>query len=108
MGEDDDFDILLPPKQVIGPDQNGVKRVIEYKLNDEGQKGQNHDHSPCSVNRALNKHAVERRSWLKFGDADSCLTMRSTEDVIFERIRAPGNSSLSDEYLTLWFVLICE
>uniref|UniRef100_A0A1J3HML4 Eukaryotic translation initiation factor 3 subunit G n=1 Tax=Noccaea caerulescens TaxID=107243 RepID=A0A1J3HML4_NOCCA len=94
MVEDDDFDILLPPKQVIGPNQTGIKKVIEYKLNDEGKKVKTTT-TLCVVKRALNKQAVERRSWLMFGDAakkdaDSCLTMRSTEDVILERIRAPG------------------
>ncbi|XVF05445.1 hypothetical protein REPUB_Repub05bG0173000 [Reevesia pubescens] len=33
-----DLDFLLPPKQVIGPDENGIKKVIEYKFNDEGNK----------------------------------------------------------------------
>ncbi|PPS02633.1 hypothetical protein GOBAR_AA18030 [Gossypium barbadense] len=40
LDEDDgeDLDFLLPPKQVIGPDENGIKKVIEYKFNDEGNK----------------------------------------------------------------------
>ncbi|KAA8543824.1 hypothetical protein F0562_021999 [Nyssa sinensis] len=40
LDEDDgeDLDFLLPPRQVIGPDENGVKKVVEYKFNDEGNK----------------------------------------------------------------------
>lgn len=107
MDDDEDLD-LLPPKQVIGPDQNGVKKVIEYKFNDEGKKVKITTTIRVQK-RALNKRAVERRSWLKFGDASheddgSHLTIRSTEDIHLERIRGPGKSSLSDEYFAIWFV----
>ncbi|CAH8270202.1 unnamed protein product [Arabidopsis lyrata] len=95
--EEDNFDFLLPPKQMIGPDQNGVKKVIEYKFNDEGKKVKITTTTRVQK-RALTKQAVERRSWNKFGDsaneeAGSYLTMRSTEDIILERIRAPGSNA---------------
>ncbi|KAK3037443.1 hypothetical protein RJ639_031937 [Escallonia herrerae] len=32
-----DTGFLLPPPQVIGPDSNGIKKVITYKLNREGK-----------------------------------------------------------------------
>ncbi|KAK3037442.1 hypothetical protein RJ639_031936 [Escallonia herrerae] len=37
--EDEEIDLgfLLPPPQVIGPDSNGIKKVITYKLNGEGK-----------------------------------------------------------------------
>ncbi|KAL9278583.1 putative transcription factor interactor and regulator CCHC(Zn) family [Arabidopsis thaliana] len=95
--EEGDYDFLLPPKQMISPDQNGVKKVIEYKFNEEDKKVKITTTTRVQK-RALTKQAVERRSWNKFGDAaheesSSYLTMRSTEDIILERIRAPGSNA---------------
>ncbi|GAB4860091.1 hypothetical protein Ancab_011569 [Ancistrocladus abbreviatus] len=94
----EDLDFLLPPKQVIGPDENGIKKVIEYKFNDDGNKVK--ITTTIRVRKLakahLSKRAVERRSWPKFGDAvhedvGSRLTMVSTEEIILERPRAPGS-----------------
>ncbi|CAN8247774.1 unnamed protein product [Cochlearia groenlandica] len=100
MDEDDDLDFLLPPKQVIGPDDNGFKTVIEYKFNEEGNKVKVTTRSRvCKLTSArLNKRAMERRSWPKFGDAatedaGSRLTMVSTEEILMERPRAPGTKA---------------
>lgn len=99
LEEDDaeDLDFLLPPKQVIGPDENGIKKVIEYKFNDDGNKVKITTTTRVRklANARLSKRAVERRSWPKFGDAvredvGSRLTMVSTEEIIIERPRAPG------------------
>ncbi|XP_052200954.1 uncharacterized protein LOC127807277 [Diospyros lotus] len=100
LDEDDgeDLDFLLPPRQVIGPDENGVKRVVEYKFNAEGNKVK--ITSTIRVRKLaharLSKRAIERRSWPKFGDAvhedvGSRLTMISTEEIVLERPRAPGS-----------------
>lgn len=98
--EDDaeDLDFLLPPKQVIGPDQNGVKKIVEYKFNEEGNKVKITTTTRIRklANARLSKGAVERRSWPKFGDAvhedvGARLTMVSTEEIILERPRAPGS-----------------
>ncbi|XWS53083.1 hypothetical protein CRYUN_Cryun11dG0127200 [Craigia yunnanensis] len=100
LEEDDteDLDFLLPPKQVIGPDQNGIKKVIEFKFNDEGNKVKITTTTRVRklANARLSKRAVERRSWPKFGDAvredvGSRLTMVSTEEILLERPRAPGS-----------------
>ncbi|CAA3025391.1 eukaryotic translation initiation factor 3 subunit G-like [Olea europaea subsp. europaea] len=99
LEEDDgeDLDFLLPPKQVIGPDENGIKKVVEYKFNDEGNKVKITTTTRIRklANARLSKRAVERRSWPKFGDAvhedvGSRLTMVSTEEILLERPRAPG------------------
>lgn len=34
--EDDGIEGVLPPTQVIGPDEKGVKIIIEWRKNDEG------------------------------------------------------------------------
>ncbi|KAF2537029.1 hypothetical protein F2Q70_00006571 [Brassica cretica] len=91
IGEDDDLDILLPPREVIGPDENGVKKVIEYRLNDE-EKIIKVTTTTRVQKRLLSQRAAERRSWPKFGDAAReeaglYLTVRSTEDIHLERLQ---------------------
>ncbi|KAI5578857.1 hypothetical protein BDE02_08G053900 [Populus trichocarpa] len=102
LDEDDgeDLDFLLPPKQVIGPDDNGIKKVIEYKFNDDGNKIKitNTTRVRKLAKARLSKRAVERRNWPKFGDAvhedvGSRLTMVSTEEILLERPRAPGTKA---------------
>ncbi|XP_021295612.1 eukaryotic translation initiation factor 3 subunit G-like [Herrania umbratica] len=97
LEEDDDLDFLLPPKEVIGPDENGIKKVIEYKFNEEGNKVKITTTTRVRklAKARLNKRALERRNWEKFGDAvredvGSRLTMVSTEEILLERPRAPG------------------
>ncbi|ONI00117.1 hypothetical protein PRUPE_6G068500 [Prunus persica] len=102
LEEDDgeDLDFLLPPKQVIGPDENGIKKVIEYKFNEDGNKVKitTTTRTRKLANARLSKRAVERRSWPKFGDAvhedvGARLTMISTEEILLERPRAPGSKA---------------
>ncbi|KAL3843521.1 hypothetical protein ACJIZ3_000924 [Penstemon smallii] len=99
LEEDDgeDLDFLLPPKQVVGPDANGIKKVVEYKFNEEGNKVKitTTTRTRKLAHARLSKRAVERRSWPKFGDAvhedvGARLTMISTEEILLERPRAPG------------------
>ncbi|KAK1298781.1 Arginine/serine-rich protein 45 [Acorus calamus] len=101
--EEDDGDgleFLLPPKVVEGPDENGVKRTIEYKFDGEGNKVRVTTTTRVrKLARArLSRRAVERRAWTKFGDAaredaGSRLTMVSTEEILLERPRAPGSKA---------------
>ncbi|XP_031094700.1 eukaryotic translation initiation factor 3 subunit G [Ipomoea triloba] len=102
LEEDDaeDLDFLLPPKQTIGPDENGIKKVIEYKFSDEGNKVKITTTTRVRklAKARLSKRAIERRSWPKFGDAvredvGSRLTMVSTEEILLERPRAPGSKA---------------
>ncbi|XP_042002339.1 eukaryotic translation initiation factor 3 subunit G-like [Salvia splendens] len=102
LDEDDseDLDFLLPPKQVIGPDESGIKKVIEYKFKDDGNKVKITTTTRIRklANARLSKRAIERRSWPKFGDAvhedvGSRLTMVSTEEILLERPRAPGTKA---------------
>ncbi|RZR77127.1 hypothetical protein BHM03_00002116 [Ensete ventricosum] len=111
--EDDaeDLDFLLPPRVVVGPDENGVKKVIEYRFDDEGNKVRVTTTTRVrKLTRArLSKRALERRSWPKFGDAvqedaGARLTMVSTEEILLERPRAPG-SALSHPPLFFYFLI---
>jgi translation initiation factor 3 subunit G len=99
LEEDDggDLDFLLPPRVVIGPDASGVKKVIEYRFDDDGNKVKVTTTTRVRklAKTNLSKSAIERRSWPKFGDAlkedaGSRLTMVSTEEILLERPRAPG------------------
>jgi hypothetical protein len=99
LEEDDggDLDFLLPPRVVIGPDASGLKKVIEYRFDDEGNKVKVTTTTRVRklAKTNLSKSAIERRSWPKFGDAlkedaGSRLTMVSTEEILLERPRAPG------------------
>ncbi|XP_062183806.1 eukaryotic translation initiation factor 3 subunit G-like isoform X2 [Phragmites australis] len=97
-----DLGFLLMPWVVIGPDANGLRKVVEYRFDDEGNKVK-----VTTTTRArklacarLSKSAVERPSWPKFGDAvkedaGSRLTMVSTEETLLERPRAPGSNGIN-------------
>ncbi|XP_077217259.1 uncharacterized protein LOC143851663 [Tasmannia lanceolata] len=98
--EGEDLDFLLPPRMIIGPDENGVKKVIEYKVNEEGKKVKitTTTRTRKLAKARLSKRAVERRAWSKFGDAahedsSSRLTMISTEEILMEKPRAPGSKA---------------
>ncbi|CAI8620043.1 unnamed protein product [Vicia faba] len=101
LEEDDgeDLDFLLPPRQIIGPDENGIKKVIEYQFDDDGNKVKitTTTRTRKLANARLSKRAVERRSWPKFGDAvqedvGARLTMVSTEEIVLERPKPLGSS----------------
>ncbi|KAK2993153.1 hypothetical protein RJ640_015340 [Escallonia rubra] len=98
--EGDDMAFFLPPRQVIGPDESGVKKVVEYRINEDGNKVKTTTTTRVRklAHARLSKRAVERRSWPKFGDAvhedvGSRLTMVSTEEILLERPRAPGTKA---------------
>ncbi|KAL6200253.1 hypothetical protein ACLB2K_030035 [Fragaria x ananassa] len=101
--EDGDLDFLLPPKEVIGPYENGVKKVIEYKFNDEGRKVKitTTVRTRKLARARLSKQAVERRSWVKFGyavkeNAGESRTLVSTEEIHLERPKALGSSKAAE------------
>ncbi|CAI9108722.1 OLC1v1008399C1 [Oldenlandia corymbosa var. corymbosa] len=98
LGEDDeDFDqYLLPPKQVIFPDENGHKKVIEYKVDENNRRIKV---TTTSVVRkvCVRANVADRRSWPKFGDAvhedvGARLTVVSNEEIRLERPKAAGTS----------------
>ncbi|KAK2407120.1 eukaryotic translation initiation factor 3 subunit G [Trifolium repens] len=100
LEEDDgeNLDFLLPPRAVIGPDENGIKKVIEYKFDDDGNKVKitTTTRTRKLANARISKRAVERRSLPKFGDAvnedvGSRLTMVSTEEIVLERPKPIGS-----------------
>ncbi|RAL51260.1 hypothetical protein DM860_010762 [Cuscuta australis] len=105
LEEDDtgDLDFLLPPKQVFGPDENGIKKIVEYKFDEDGNKVKvtTTTRTRKLAKARLSKRAIERRSWPKFGDAvredvGSNLTMISTEEILIERPKVPGSKAAEE------------
>ncbi|KAJ3695389.1 hypothetical protein LUZ60_000766 [Juncus effusus] len=102
LEEDDgsDLDFLLPPRVVTEPDANGIRKTIEYRFDDNGNKVKVTTTTRVRklAKARLTKKAIERRSWAKFGDVGhedvgSRLTMVSTEEIVLERPRAPGTKA---------------
>ncbi|KAF5196631.1 Eukaryotic translation initiation factor 3 subunit g [Thalictrum thalictroides] len=96
----EDYGYFAPPEVVTEPDEHGVKKVISYKIKDDGRKAK--ITTTIRIRKLakarLSKRAIERRSWPKFGDAankddGARLTMVSTEEIIIERPRAPGSKA---------------
>ncbi|CAM0943641.1 unnamed protein product [Alopecurus aequalis] len=98
---EEDDEIGLPPPVVIGPDENGLKKTIEYRFDDDGNKVKVTTTTRVRklASTRLSKAAVERRSWARFGDASSGddasarLTVVSTEEIFLERPRPPGSKA---------------
>ncbi|CAI5948446.1 unnamed protein product [Closterium sp. NIES-65] len=89
--EEEGLDSVLPPTQTIGPDEKGIKIVIEWRLNEEGQRVK--VTKKIRVKKQLKKlkpEVIRRRSLKKFGDAvgqvgSDNFTMVSTEEIFLER-----------------------
>lgn len=99
----------LPPRQVIGPDENGIKKVIEYKFNEAGDMVKvTSTYQVRKVCTKTSKRAIQRRSWPKFGDAvydeaSSRLTTVSTEEIFLQR---PSSVKGCNFFLFLLFFLL--
>ncbi|XP_050238174.1 uncharacterized protein LOC126687659 [Mercurialis annua] len=80
------LDYLLPPRRVIGPDENGIKIVIEFKFNEKM-----HVVKLITTTRVrqtlLPTKVLARRSWRKFGGAavfNGALTVVSAEEIFLQ------------------------
>ncbi|KAH7307085.1 hypothetical protein KP509_22G044800 [Ceratopteris richardii] len=97
LGDDDEGpEAVLPPTQVIGPDEKGIKIVTEWRRNDDG--GVVKVTKTVRVKRQLKKLSpavAARRNLKKFGDAvgqnaSDNLTVVSIEEVFLERAKTGG------------------
>lgn len=113
--EDDgnDLDFLLPPRQVIGPDENGIKKVIEYKFDEDNNRVKitTVTRTRKLASARVSKRAVERREWSKFGDAvnedvGSRLTAVSTEEIVLERPKPIGIFLPLLFFFFVWFTFL--
>ncbi|KUF80997.1 WD repeat-containing protein 36 [Phytophthora nicotianae] len=86
----DEEDDLLPQRCESEPDSNGVRQIVEWKVNEAGDKVKvtKKVKKVTEVER-ISKRALERKKWAKFGDAlddgdGSNVTYMSYEEVKLE------------------------
>tara|TARA_A100001015_G_C14985849_1_gene711505 strand:+ start:344 stop:1234 length:891 start_codon:yes stop_codon:yes gene_type:complete len=92
-------DRYLPPTQIVGPDEDGIKTIVEYKFNKDGKKQRTTTKVLVKqVRRKVSKKIAERKKLVKFGAAkekgpagtiDTDVTLMSHEDVLIEKPDAP-------------------
>ena len=76
----------LPPNEVWGPNENGIKMVVSFSYNKDGQKIKqtNLIRVITTVRKISRAEAKRKKSWKKFGKAASknegC-TLQSSEDI---------------------------
>ena len=99
---------------MIDPDENEIKKVIEYKFIDDGNKVKitNTTHTRKLANARLSKRTIECRSCPKFDnvvheDVKARLTMVSIEEILLERPRALGSLSFSLT-CSLLYLFLCD
>ncbi|KAF4322098.1 hypothetical protein G195_002990 [Phytophthora kernoviae 00238/432] len=87
---DDEDDDLLPQRVESEPDKNGVRQVIEWKYNEDGDKVKiTKKIKKITETERISKRALERKKWAKFGGAlddgdNSNVTYMSYEEVTLE------------------------
>uniref|UniRef100_A0AAV1TJU8 Eukaryotic translation initiation factor 3 subunit G n=1 Tax=Peronospora matthiolae TaxID=2874970 RepID=A0AAV1TJU8_9STRA len=86
----DEEDDLLPQRVESAPDSNGVRQIVEWKLNEAGDKVKvTKKVKKVTEIERVSKRALERKKWRKFGDAlddgdSSNVTYMSYEEVTLE------------------------
>eukprot|EP00250_Pteridium_aquilinum_P008721 c1815_g1_i1 orf=136-1020(+) len=104
LGDDDEGpDAVLPPPQVIGPDEKGIKVVIEWRKNEEGSVMK--VTTTVRIKRQLKRLSpavAARRGLKKFGDAvgqnaSDNLTVVSIEEVFLERAKSASGAASSKQ-----------
>ncbi|KAM0834110.1 hypothetical protein ACQ4PT_063818 [Festuca glaucescens] len=104
-GEKYVVDLSLPPRVIIGPDQNGFKVTINYRYDSEGNKVKV---TTTTRVRKLACAAVERRNWPKFGDAAADGDRSAWKVVSDEEIYLLPSSSAADPPPSLSLSLGCS
>eukprot|EP00244_Chara_vulgaris_P013105 TRINITY_DN726_c0_g1_i1.p1 TRINITY_DN726_c0_g1~~TRINITY_DN726_c0_g1_i1.p1 ORF type:complete len:294 (+),score=67.02 TRINITY_DN726_c0_g1_i1:366-1247(+) len=100
---DDGLDGVLPPIQVLGPDENGYKIIIEYRYNERDEKVKVTTKSRVKKQvKKMNKNVIKRRQWRKFGEAalvsgNQNVTIVSTEEIFLERVKGPSGGKEAEK-----------
>eukprot|EP00246_Nothoceros_aenigmaticus_P016934 TRINITY_DN7953_c0_g1_i1.p1 TRINITY_DN7953_c0_g1~~TRINITY_DN7953_c0_g1_i1.p1 ORF type:complete len:288 (+),score=65.96 TRINITY_DN7953_c0_g1_i1:160-1023(+) len=101
--EDDGIDGVLPPIQVMGPDEKGIKIIVEWRKNDDGMRVKVTKTVRVKKQvKKLNPAVMRRRQLKKFGDAvgqnaSDNLTVVSTEEIFLERTRPVGSTKQEEK-----------
>ena len=102
--------VILPPPTVSGPDEKGVKTIVEYKHGSGGDGTQvirvTRRVRVSKVEKKTYKISRERRNWTKFGDASgqdgsANITMHSREDTMLERVNMPDKTAADKKIASL-------
>ena len=87
----------LPPPQIYGPDEKGIKTTVEYRYNEDGQKVKiTKKTRVLKKKKVISKDTMARKQWEKFGDAKGIapgtdnLTAVSTDEIYVERPKKLG------------------
>lgn len=105
---DEDDDTYLPPAKVSGPDDQGIKTVVEYKFDDQNRKVK--VTKKFKVIQQITKTSDgmrQRRSIVKFGDCtgkevgkvDKDFTMVSHDDLSIDH---PNAADKQESFEELW------
>lgn len=90
-GDELDEEELLPPNTESGPDENGIKTIVEYYRNDKGDAMKRTTKvKVVSVQQKVYKISEVRHNWKRFGEAASGnegITGKSHEEIPFEPTR---------------------
>ncbi|KAG2423254.1 hypothetical protein HYH02_015355 [Chlamydomonas schloesseri] len=92
-GDTLDDEDLLPPSVTKGPDDNGIKTVIEYFKNEKGDAVKKTTKiKVVTVEKKVYKVSEERRNWPRFGlaareTAADSVTVQGVDEIPFERVR---------------------
>ncbi|PNW81996.1 hypothetical protein CHLRE_06g269450v5 [Chlamydomonas reinhardtii] len=92
-GDTLDDEDLLPPSVTKGPDDNGIKTVIEYYKNEKGDALKKTTKiKVVTVEKKVYKVSEERRNWPRFGGAaketpQDSVTVQGIDEIPFERVR---------------------
>lgn len=90
---DVDDDDMLPQGQVLGPDDKGIKTVIDFYKNDKGDVMKKTTKTKVvTVEKKVYKVTELRRNWTRFGQAakespQDSVTVQAVEEIPFERVR---------------------
>mmetsp|Transcript_13018 Transcript_13018/g.23150 ORF Transcript_13018/g.23150 Transcript_13018/m.23150 type:complete len:264 (-) Transcript_13018:422-1213(-) len=95
-GDTLDDDDILPPSQTEGPDEHGVKKIIEYVKNDKGDTIKRVTRVKiATIEKKVYEVTAERAKWPKFGAAaaenSEQITMKA-EEIPFEKVRNSRSS----------------
>ncbi|GLI70248.1 hypothetical protein VaNZ11_015094 [Volvox africanus] len=92
-GDTLDDEDLLPPSVVKGPDDNGIKTLVEYFKNDKGDVIKKTTKvKVVTMEKKVYKVSEERRKWPRFGLAaretpQDSFTAQAVDEIPFERVR---------------------
>ena len=82
-----DDDTFLPPPEVIGPDKNGIKTKISYRMEDGKRVKVTQKYQIIRTKKKISKKVQERKELARFGqvkEGEDGFTTLSREEIKIE------------------------